>query len=100
MYFRTYSYAVLVGGSNGDGAWRGLVAIVELIDPHPYIFQSAVYGRLIYTVIYVSDRLLTQADPDVYLPPPSELRRWSPRRYRAVEVALSSHAARGLGFWG
>ena len=25
--------AVLVGGSNGDGAWRGLVTIVELIDP-------------------------------------------------------------------
>ena len=38
-----------MGGSNGDGAWRGLVMIVELIDPRPYMFQSAVYGRLIYT---------------------------------------------------
>jgi len=57
-------YAVLVGGSNGDGAWRGLVTIVEFIDPRPYIFLSAVYGRLIYTVIYMSDRLLTQANPD------------------------------------
>ena len=43
--------AVLVGGSNGDGAWRGQVTIVELIDPRPYIVQSPVYGRLIYTVI-------------------------------------------------
>jgi len=32
-------YAVLVGGGNGDGAWRGLVTIVELIDPRPYIFS-------------------------------------------------------------
>jgi len=73
MYFRTYSYAVLVGGSNGDGAWRGLVAIVELIDPHPYIFQSAVYGRLIYTVIYVSECLFTQANPNPRLLPPTHL---------------------------
>ena len=64
-----------MGGSNGDGAWRGLVTIVELIDPRPYIFQSAVYGRLIYTVIYMSDHLLTQANPDPRLPPPPELRR-------------------------
>jgi len=62
-------YAVLMGGSNGDGARRGLVTIVELIDPRPYIFQSAVYGRLIYTVISMSDRLLTQANPDPRLPP-------------------------------
>jgi len=67
-------YAVLVGGSNGDGAWLGLVTLVELIDPRPYILQSAVYGRLIYTVIYMSDRLLTQANPDPCLPPPPELR--------------------------
>ena len=51
-------YAVLVGGANGDGAWRGLVTIVVLIDPRPYIVQPAVYGRLIYTVIHMSDRLL------------------------------------------
>ena len=63
-----------MGGSNGDGAWRGLVTIVELIDPRPYIFQSAVYGRLIYTVIYMSDRLLTQANRNPRLPPPPDLR--------------------------
>jgi len=32
-------YAVLVGGANGDGAWRGMVMIVETIDPHSYIFS-------------------------------------------------------------
>jgi len=64
-----------VGGSNGDGAWRGLVTIVQLDDPRPYIFQSAVYGRLIYTVIYMSDRLLNQANPNPRLPPPPDLLR-------------------------
>ena len=52
-------YTVLVGGSNGDGARRGQVTIIELTDPRPYIFQTPVHGRLIYTVIYVSNRLLT-----------------------------------------
>jgi len=68
-------YAVLEGGANGDGAWRGLVTIVELIDRCPYKSQSPVYGRLIYTVTYMSDRLLTQANPNLHLPPPPELRR-------------------------
>ena len=36
---RPTHYAVLVGGSNGDGAWRGPVTIVESIDPRPYIFS-------------------------------------------------------------
>jgi len=36
------SYADRVGGSNGDGVWRVLVTIVELIDPRQYIFQSPV----------------------------------------------------------
>ena len=54
-------YAVLVGGADGDGARRGLFTIVELIDPRPYVFQPPVYGRLIYTVMYMSDRLLTQS---------------------------------------
>jgi len=67
-------YAVLVGGSNGDGAWRGLVTIVELIDPRPYIFQTPVYGSLTYTVIYMSDRLLTPANPNPHLTPPPDLR--------------------------
>jgi len=53
--------AVLVGGSNGDGAWHGLVTIAEVIDPRPCIFQPPVYGRLIYSVTYMSDRRLTQA---------------------------------------
>jgi len=43
-------YAALVGGADGVGAWRGMVTIVELIDPRPYILQAPVYGRLIYTV--------------------------------------------------
>ena len=72
---RGAGYAILVGGSNWDGAWRGLVTIVQLIGPRPYMFQSAVYVRLIYTVIGMSDRLLTQANPDPRLPHPPELRR-------------------------
>ena len=67
-------YAVLVGGSNGDGAWRGMVTIFELIDPRPHKNQSPVYGRLIYTVIYMSDRLLTQENPNPHLTPPPDLR--------------------------
>ena len=39
------------GGANGDGAWRGLVTIVELIDSRSYMFQPAVFGRLISSVI-------------------------------------------------
>ena len=35
------------GGVKGDGAWRGLVMIVELMDPRPYILQVTVHGRLI-----------------------------------------------------
>jgi hypothetical protein len=31
--------AVLVGEADGDGAKRGMVTIVELIDPFPYIFS-------------------------------------------------------------
>jgi len=46
---------------------------VELIDPRPYIFQPAVYGRLIYTVICMSDRLLNQANSNPHLPSPPEL---------------------------
>ena len=55
----TSYYADRLGGSNGDGAWRVLVTIVELIDPRPYIYQVTVYGNLICSVIYMSDRLLT-----------------------------------------
>ena len=49
-----------MGKADGDGAWRGLVMIVELKDPRPYIFQTPVYGSLMYTVIHMSDHLLTQ----------------------------------------
>jgi len=66
------SYAFLVGGSNGDGAvWSRLLS---LIDPRSYSFQSPVYGRLIYTVIYMSDRLLTQANRSSHLSPQPDLR--------------------------
>jgi hypothetical protein len=67
-------YAVLVWWANGDGARRGLVTIVELLDPCPYIFQPPVYGRLIYAVMYKSDCLLTQAKNNPHLPPSPELR--------------------------
>jgi hypothetical protein len=66
-----------MGDSDGHGAWRGLVTIVELTDPRPYIFLSAVCSRLIYSVIYMSDGLLTQANPDPRVPPPPELRSLS-----------------------
>jgi len=66
--------AVLVGGSNGDGVWRNLVTIVKSIDPRPYNVQFALYSRLIYTVIYLSDRLLPQANPNPRLPPQPDLR--------------------------
>jgi hypothetical protein len=46
-----------------------------LIDPRPYMFQSAVYGRLISTVIYMSDRLLSRANPEPRLPPSPDLCR-------------------------
>ena len=61
-------------GSNGDGAQRGLVTIVELIDLRPYKNQPAVYGRLIYTVIYMSDGLLIQENSNPHLTPPHDLR--------------------------
>jgi hypothetical protein len=62
--------AVMAGGSNGDGAWRGLVTIVELLDPRPYTFQVTVYSKLIYTMIYMSDRLSTHAPQNPRLPLP------------------------------
>jgi len=93
-------YAYRVGGSNEDGAWRGLVTIVELIDLRPYILQPAVYGRLICTVIYLSDRLLTQANLNPRVTPPPDLRspytathpplphpRWTYTRYRGSSTA-------------
>jgi hypothetical protein len=54
--------AVLLKGTNGDGAQRGLVTIVELIDARPY-------GTLIYTAMYLSDGLLTPANPNPQLTP-------------------------------
>ena len=65
----SHTYAVLVGGSNGDGARRGLVTIVKSIDPRPYNFQVTVCNYLIYTVTCMNDRLFTQANPNPRLPP-------------------------------
>jgi len=39
------------------------------------MFLSPVYGRLIYTVIHISDRPLSQASSNPRLIPPPELRR-------------------------
>jgi len=64
--------AVLVEGSNCDGAWRGMVTILEFIDPRSYISQVTVYNNLIYTVLYVSESILTQANSNPgLLPVPS-----------------------------
>ena len=48
----------LLRSSSGGGkrGWRE-ATIVESINRRPYIFQSALYGRLIYAVLYMSDRL-------------------------------------------
>jgi hypothetical protein len=54
-----------------------MVAIIELIDPRPYVLQVTVYGNLIYliyTVTYGRDRLLSQANPNALLPCPFNLR--------------------------
>ena len=79
---RVCSYAVLLRGSNGDGTWRGLVKIFDLIDPRPYNVQPPVYRTLIYTVNYVSDRLSAEANPIPRLPPVADLRRVVPARRR------------------
>ena len=72
---RSY-YAVLVGRSNGDGAWRGLVTIVEVIDPRPYIFQVAVYGNLdlrVHCNLYERPSI-DSCNPNPRLPLPPDLR--------------------------
>ena len=38
------SYALLMGGLHGDGAWHGPVTIVQLIAPRPYIFSLPCTG--------------------------------------------------------
>jgi hypothetical protein len=40
-----HHYANRLGGSNGDDAWRGMVTIVELIDPRPYKIDLHLCGR-------------------------------------------------------
>ena len=76
------------------GMARGAVWSRSLRDPRPYIFQPAVYGGLIYTVIYMSDRLrlLTQGNPSPRLPPPADLRS-SVRRCLAGTSANHAHEA-------
>jgi len=75
-------YAVLVGGANGDGAWRGLGTIVELTYPRPYMFQPAEYGRLIYTVTYIAT---------VYLPKQIQIPICPPHQNCVVCMVLTSH---------
>jgi hypothetical protein len=72
-----------VGGADGDGAWRGVVMFVEFINPRPYTFQTPAYGSLIYTVIYVSDRLLTQTNPVTHFTTLPDLRRMTHPTYPA-----------------
>jgi hypothetical protein len=55
-------YAVLEGGTNGDGARRGLVTIIESTDPRPYIFQPDLLSMLLAmscTVFKISLRQVT-----------------------------------------
>jgi len=72
------------------GAWRGLVTIVELIDPGPYRFYSPVYRRLIYTVVCMSDCLSTQENPNLHLTPPRDLRRANAHSIGSVRTAQES----------
>jgi len=54
------------------------VEFTQSRDPCPYTFQVTMYGNLIHTVIYMSDRLLTEANPNPRLPHPPDLRRMLP----------------------
>ena len=51
-----------------------MVMLFESIDPRPYKSLSPVYGRLINTVICMSDRLLSQSDPNPHLTRPPDPR--------------------------
>ena len=65
------SYKLHSSGGGGKWRWRKARSGRPLIDPSRYTVQPAVYGKLIYTVIYMSDRPLTQANPDIHLPLPT-----------------------------
>jgi len=67
------------------GMARGavMVTILELIDAHPSKIKSSVYGRLIFTAIHMSDRLLTQGNTNFNLIPPADLRR---RRHEGYPI--------------
>jgi len=62
-------YAVLVGRSIGDGAWRGLVTIVESIDPRPCNFTTPLHVSLIYTVIYERPSINSSKSASPFPPP-------------------------------
>jgi len=50
-------YADRLGGSNGDGAWRGMVTIVELIDPRlAHTFQPPIAISEALTTVNLYDR--------------------------------------------
>ena len=63
-------FIILRGSGGGSRREARLGHIVELIDLRPHIFQPPMYGRLIYTVMYMSERLLIQANPNPHLPTP------------------------------
>ena len=86
------TYAVLKGVANCDGAWRRLVKIFELGDPRPYNFQPSLYGKLIYTVIYLTDRLLTQENPNSRFPSPADLRR--PAHHERTNIQVDDELQR------
>jgi len=52
-----------------------------------------VYGRLIYTVIYMSDRLLTQENQNPHLTPPTDLRSNDPNVWTITKAAARGHTA-------
>jgi hypothetical protein len=82
--------AFLGGVAHRGGAMRGMVTICELINFRPYKNQSPVYGRLVYTVIYMSDLLLTRANPYPHLRPPPSLCRY-------YDSCCLAHYLRGRG---
>jgi len=61
------------------------------------IYQTPMYGSLIYTVTYVSDRLFTQASSNPRLPPSPELRRVMWGSYMGERCPTIHERGRGLG---
>jgi hypothetical protein len=64
-----------VGGSNGDGAWRGLVTIAELIDPRPYKIDLPISEVDLHCNLYERPCINSSRSKSPYLTPQPELRR-------------------------